>query len=48
MISVQQHQRELGSSIRKLMETDPAFRPVAYFSMEIVSNFGRMEQSGVI
>jgi starch phosphorylase len=29
------HQRELGSSIRKLMESDPAFRPVAYLSMEI-------------
>lgn len=34
MISLH-HQRELGSSIRKLMETDPAFRPVAYLSMEI-------------
>ena len=30
-----QHRRELGDSIRKLMESDPAFRPVAYLSMEI-------------
>lgn len=29
------NKRELGSSIQKILVSDPAFRPVAYFSMEI-------------
>ncbi|GAB1399917.1 alpha-glucan family phosphorylase [Aminivibrio sp.] len=35
IMSIPKHRRELGSSIRKLLESDPAFRPVAYMSMEI-------------
>ncbi len=29
------HRSDLGNSLRTLMENDPAFRPVAYFSMEV-------------
>ena len=29
------HRSDLGSSLRTLMENDPAFRPIAYFSMEV-------------
>ena len=29
------HRSDLGNSLRNLMENDPAFRPVAYFSMEV-------------
>lgn len=29
------HGSDLGNSLRSLMENDPAFRPVAYFSMEV-------------
>ena len=29
------HKSDLGNSLRNLMEHDPAFRPLAYFSMEV-------------
>lgn len=29
------HRSDLGYSLRSLMENDPAFRPLAYFSMEV-------------
>ncbi|MDR1740666.1 MAG: alpha-glucan family phosphorylase [Synergistaceae bacterium] len=29
------HKSDLGHSLRSLMENDPAFRPIAYFSMEV-------------
>ncbi|GHS90097.1 alpha-glucan phosphorylase [Synergistales bacterium] len=29
------HKSDLGNSLRNLMENDPAFRPLAYFSMEV-------------
>ena len=29
------HRSDLGNSLRTLMENDPAFRPIAYFSMEV-------------
>ncbi|MDR1978754.1 MAG: alpha-glucan family phosphorylase [Synergistaceae bacterium] len=29
------HRSDLGNSLRSLMENDPAFRPLAYFSMEV-------------
>ncbi len=29
------HRSDLGNSLRSLMENDPAFRPIAYFSMEV-------------
>ena len=36
MLMIQRlHRSDLGNSLRTLMENDPAFRPVAYFSMEV-------------
>ena len=35
MMSLMSYGKNIGSSLRKMMETDPSFRSVAYFSMEI-------------
>ena len=35
MMSLMSYGKNIGNSLRKMMETDPSFRSVAYFSMEI-------------